>query len=230
MESSRGARTEKVGLFGPVRSIYEALPTSLGSARLLGSISRLGDRLSISSSISAFVSLVLTGDETEEVFRRFLLAGSYRCKDRRLLRSFPSRLEVRDGLRYRRRGGVWLRLLLRVSRRSSRSPLRPPVRLATTSASSSRVGVVSAPSLLRDKLLRGVRLSDLEDERDLDLEGESRRALRDLGGGEGLKDEDVVDLLRFDGLGEREREDEGVGDRRVPRSGLCPLPRPPLPL
>jgi hypothetical protein len=61
--------------------IYEALPTSLGSARLLTSISRLGDRLSLSSSVSAFAFLVLTGDETEEVFRRLLLAGSYRCID-----------------------------------------------------------------------------------------------------------------------------------------------------
>lgn len=104
------------------------------------------------------------------------------------------------------------------------------MRLSTTPASSSEVGIISALSLLREKLLRGVRLSDLEDERDLDLEGEARRVLRDLGG-EGLKDADVVDLLRFDGLGEREREDEGVGDRRrFPRSGLRPLPRPPLPL
>ena len=80
-------------------------------------------------------------------------------------------------------------------------------------------------------LLRGVRLSDLEDDRDLDIETDSRRDRRDLGGGEGLKDGDVVDLLRFDGRGEREWEDEGFGDlRRVPRSGLLPRPRPPLPL
>jgi hypothetical protein len=79
--------------------IYEAPPTSLGSARLLASISRLGDRLSLSSSVSAFVFLLLTGDETEEVFRLLLLAGSYRCIERRRLRSLPPRLELRDGLR-----------------------------------------------------------------------------------------------------------------------------------
>lgn len=80
--------------------IYEALPTSLlGSARLLASISRLGDRLSLSSSVSAFVFLVLIGDETEEVSRFLLLPGSYRCIERRRLRSLPPRLELRNGLR-----------------------------------------------------------------------------------------------------------------------------------
>lgn len=83
--------------------IYEALPTSLGSARLLASISRLGDLLSLSSSVSAFASLVSTGDETEEVFRLLLFAGSYRCIERRRLRSLPPLLELRDGLRRRRR-------------------------------------------------------------------------------------------------------------------------------
>jgi hypothetical protein len=80
--------------------------------------------------------------------------------------------------------------------------------------------------LPRDKLLRGERLSDFEYERDLDLETDScrdLRDLRDLGGGEGLMDSDVVDLLRLDGRGEREGEDKGVGVlRRVPRSGLLP--------
>ena len=74
-----------------------------------------------------------------------------------------------------------------------------------------------------------MRLRDLEDERD--LETDSRRDLRDLGGGEGLMDAEVVDLLLLVGRGERETEDEGVGDlRRAPRSGLLPRPRPPLPL
>lgn len=83
--------------------IYEALPTS-GSAvavavRLLASISRLGDRLSLSSPESTFLSLVLTGDETEEVFRLRLLAGSYRCIERRRFRSLPPRLVLLDELR-----------------------------------------------------------------------------------------------------------------------------------
>jgi hypothetical protein len=119
--------------------------------------------------------------------------------------------------------------LLRVSRRSSRSPLRAPARVSEISILSSGVGVVPALSLPRDTLLRGVRPDDREDERD--LERDSRRDLRDLGGGEGLMDADVVDLLRLDGRGEREGEDEGVGDlRRAPRSGLLPRPRPPRPL
>jgi hypothetical protein len=60
------------------------------------------------------------GDETEEVFRRLLLAGSYRSIDLRRFRSLPPLLAL---LLRRRRGGVMLRLrlLLRVSRRSSRS-------------------------------------------------------------------------------------------------------------
>lgn len=123
-----------------------------------------------------------------------------------------------------------LRLLFRVSRRSSRSPLRAPVRVST-STSSSGVDEVPVLSLPRDKLLREERLSDFEYERDLDLETDSRRDLRDLGGGEGLMDSDVLDLLRLGGRGEREGEDKGVGVlRRVPRSGLLPRPRPPLPL
>jgi hypothetical protein len=57
------------------------------------------------------------GDDTEEVFRLRLLAGSYRCIDRRRFLSRPPLL----GLLLRRRRGELLRLLLRVSRRSSRS-------------------------------------------------------------------------------------------------------------
>lgn len=124
----------------------------------------------LSSSESAFLALVSTGDETEEVFRR-LLAGSYRCIDRRRFRSLPPLL----GLLLRRRGGVMLRLLLRVSRRSSRSwLLRAPGRLSVTSALSSADDAITALSLVRD-VLRGLRLNDLEVERDLDLELESRR-------------------------------------------------------
>jgi hypothetical protein len=111
------------------------------------------------------------GDETEEVFR-LLLAGSYRCIDRRRFRSLPPLLGL---LLRRRRGGVMLRLL-RVSRRSSRSwPLGAPDRLSATSTSISAADVVTALSLLRDVLLRGLWLNDLELERDLDLELESRR-------------------------------------------------------
>jgi hypothetical protein len=54
-------------------------------------ISRVGDALTLSSSVSAFVSLVSTRDETEEVFRLRLL-GSYRSKDRRLFLSLSPRL------------------------------------------------------------------------------------------------------------------------------------------
>jgi hypothetical protein len=81
-------------------------------------------------------------------------------------------------------------------------------------------------SLLRDTP-RGLRVSDLELERDLDLEVESRlRDLRDLGG-EGLRE--VDDLRLRDGRGERDMElSDGVDDlRRVPRSGLRPRPLPP---
>ena len=67
------------------------------------------------------------------------------------------------------------------------------------------------------------RLRDFEYERDLDLETDLWRDLRDLGGGEGLMDSDVVDLLRLDDRGKRAGEDKGVGVlRRVPRSGLLP--------
>jgi hypothetical protein len=57
---------------------YKVPPTSLDSVaseRLLASMSRLGDPLSLSSSVSAFLSLVSRGEETEEVFRRLLLGS-----------------------------------------------------------------------------------------------------------------------------------------------------------
>ena len=93
--------------------------------------------------------------------------------------------------------------------------------------------MVPTLALFREFLLTGVRLRDLDVERDLDLELELRRlrSLRDLGGGYGLNDSEV-DLRRLAGRGDRERDaSEAVGDlRRVPRSGLLPLPLPPLPL
>jgi hypothetical protein len=91
--------------------------------------------------------------------------------------------------------------------------------------------VVPAPSLLRGFFLTGVRLTHLEAEGDLDLELVLRRlrALRDLGGGDGLSDSEV-DLLRLGGRGERELDSDGMDDlRRVPRFGLLPLPLPPPP-
>jgi hypothetical protein len=75
---------------------YEALPTSSETC-LLDSTSRIGDPLLLSSSVSAGFVLVSMGDETEEVFRRLLLAGSYRSSDRRRFRSLPPL-----GLRLRR--------------------------------------------------------------------------------------------------------------------------------
>jgi len=69
------------------------------------------------------------------------------------------------------------------------------------SSSVAGVGVDVALSLLRNSLLRGVRLLELEG--DLDLELVLRRDLRDLGGGDALTEGDV-DLLRLLGLGERE--------------------------
>jgi hypothetical protein len=115
-----------------------------------------------------------------------------------------------------------LRLLLRVSRRS-----RPLARISVASSSVSGVGVVPNLSRLRDILLRGVRLGDLDGDRDTELV--LRRVRRDLGGGDGLIESEVA--LRLDGLGEREREDlEGVEDRRRgARFGLLPLPLPPRP-
>jgi hypothetical protein len=142
--------------------------------------------------------------------------------ERRRFRSLPPRLELLEGLRRRLRGGVLLRLLLRVSRRS-----RPLARLSMASSSMSGVGVVPSLSRLRETLLRGVRLGDLEGDRDIELV--LRRVRRALGGGEGLIESDVALLL--DGLGERERELlEGVEDlRRGARFGLLPLPLPPRP-
>jgi len=57
----------------------------------------------------------------EEEFRRLLLAGSYRCIDLLRFLSLPPRLELLVELLRLLRGGVTLRLLLRVSRRSLRS-------------------------------------------------------------------------------------------------------------
>jgi hypothetical protein len=115
-----------------------------------------------------------------------------------------------------------LRLLLRVSRRS-----RPLARISVASSSISGVGVGPSLSRLRDTLLRGVRLGDLEGDRDMELV--LRRVRRDLGGGDGLIESEVA--RRFDGLSERERErDVGVDDlRRGARFGLLPLPLPPRP-
>jgi len=142
--------------------------------------------------------------------------------ERRRFRSLPPRLELLEGLRRRLRSGVLLRLLLRVSRRS-----RPLARLSMASSSMSGVGVVPSLSRLRETLLRGVRLGDLEGDRDIELV--LRRIRRALGGGDGLIESDVALLL--DGLGERERELlEGVEDlRRGARIGLLPLPLPPRP-
>lgn len=72
------------------RSVYESLPTS--AAGLLSS--RFGGPLSSSSAFGSSDSA-----DAEDVFRLRLL-GSYRCRDRRLFR-----------------GGVMLRLRLRVSLR-----------------------------------------------------------------------------------------------------------------
>lgn len=115
-----------------------------------------------------------------------------------------------------------LRLLLRVSRRS-----RPLARVPVVSSSVSGVGVVPTLSRLRDTLLRGVRLSDLDGERDIELV--LRRDRRDRSGGDRLMDSEVA--LRLDGLGEREWEDPGgvVDLRRGARFGLLPLPLPPRP-
>ena len=68
------------------------------------------DRLAPSSSeLSALLSLVSAGEETEEVLR-LLLTGAYLCSERRRFRSLspPLLLRLLDGLRRRRRGGVKL--------------------------------------------------------------------------------------------------------------------------
>lgn len=109
------------------------------------------------------------------------------------------------GLFRRWRGGVRLRLLLRVSRRSSRSlPLRP-----------------FTPPLI-------MSLSS-ETDRDRDLEEELRRPLftLDFGGGDRLI---LLEYLLLFRGGDRDLDSEGVYDlRRGLRSGLRPLPLPPLP-
>jgi hypothetical protein len=190
--------------------------------------SRVGVRLlSSTSELSALLFLVSLGEETEDVLR-LLLAGAYLCIERRL---FLSRLMLRllllDGLRRRLRGGVKLRsrLLLRVSRRSSRSrPLRA-------------LAVPLIRSLEGETLSRALRLAALfrepwdDMERDRDREEEFRRLrCRDLGGGDGLKDFEG-DLLRFLVGGDLDLDmSEGVYDlRRCPRSELRPLPPLPLP-
>jgi hypothetical protein len=71
------------------------LGLAVSSVRFVASISRLGDPLSLSSSVSAFLGLLSTGEEAEDVFRR--RAGSYRFMDRR--RRFLSRLPLRLRLR-----------------------------------------------------------------------------------------------------------------------------------
>jgi len=114
-----------------------------------------------------------------------------------------------------------LRLLLLVSRRS-----RPLARVPVVFSSASGVGVVPTLSRLRDTLLRGVRLSDLDGERDIELV--LRRDRRDRSGGDGLIDSEIA--LRLDGRGEREWDDpEGEDLRRGARFGLLPLPLPPRP-
>lgn len=89
---------------------------------------------------------------------------------------------------------------------------------------------------MRALLRAGTGLRDLETDADLDLERDLDKDLRRkrdlLGEGEGLMDSDVGRLL-LRGLGEGDREISlGVVDlrRRVPRSGLRPLPLPPRPL
>jgi hypothetical protein len=70
-------------------------------------VSRAGDRLAPSSSeLSALLSLVSVGEETDEVLR-LLLAGAYLGSERRRFRSLspPPLLRLLDGLRRRRRGG-----------------------------------------------------------------------------------------------------------------------------
>jgi hypothetical protein len=175
-----------------------------------------------SSGVSALRFLGST-DETEDVFLLLLVAGSYLCTDRRRFRSLPSRLLLLDGLRRRRRGGVRLRLLLllRVSRRSSfPEPLRPVER--SVSSSSNTDGLLALrPAGFRS----GLRLDARE--RDLDLEYDVDRRRRKSGVADRLLRLDV-DLLRFRGLGEGDLEPvDRDGDlRRVPRSGVRPLPRP----
>jgi len=183
----------------------------------LSSLSFRAIALSLLSSVSAFL-----WEETEEEFLRLLLAGSYRCRDLLRFLSLPPRLELLVVLLRRLRGGVMLRLLLRVSRRPLRSrPLGGPDLALVMSTSLSSVGVVPVLSLLTGDLLRGLT-GDL----DLEMELVFRRVLR----GDGLLDMDG-ERLRLLCFGEREREEsEGDEDlRRVPLSELRPLPLPPRP-
>lgn len=137
---------------------YDVLPTSLGSTSRLLVSSRVGSPLSLSISVSALVFFVSTGGDTDEELRLRLL-GSYRCIERLRFLEAPSRLS----LLLRSRPGEILRLILRVSRRSSR-PLSP-LRAGTVSASP-RIGLVL--SLLWD-LGRAENFVDLEEETELVL-------------------------------------------------------------
>ena len=137
---------------------YKSLPTSAGSAGSANSVSltsRIGDPLSLFSSVSALSSLL--SSTSEELFLLLRFAGSYLCIERRLfpLPFLPSRFSSITEL-LRRLAGDALRLMLRVSRRS----LRPP-RLSFLS------GLGDALVLLRGG---GLRLDEAEVDRDLDLE------------------------------------------------------------
>jgi hypothetical protein len=159
--------------------------------------SRTGDRLAPSTSeLSALLSLVSVGEETEEVLR-LLLAGAYLWSERRRFRSLspPLLLRLLGGLRRRRLGGVKLsRLLLRVSRRSSRSR---PLRALTP------VLIMSLFSGPGDNVLLSRRVATrscelwLEGDRDLDTEDVFLLLrCRDFGGGDGLMDFEGL-LLRL---------------------------------
>lgn len=207
------------GLWVPLRDLDLAGPTGDG------------DLLRSSSAISALLPLLSLGDETDEVLRR--LRGAYRSIDpllfplRGLLVRLRLRLTLRDRLLLglRRRRGVMLRsrLLLRVSRCSSRSR---PLRLDVTFA------LMRSRSGLREARLRTGDLPRALEERDAERERDREelalRLLRDLGGGERLLEMDG-DLLRLRGGGEGERELVEEKDLRRRRSGLRPLPLPPRP-
>lgn len=195
---------------------YESLPTCAGSADpavLLASTSRIGDPLSLFSSVSAL--LFLPSSTSEELFLLLRLVGSYLCRERRLfpLSFLPLRTSSFEESLRRLTGGEALRLMLRDRRLTSRLP-----RLSFLT------GLEGETVLFRGV---GLRLNEGDEERDLDLELVLRRRyLRDFGGGERLKDS-VEALLRFRG-GERDFEVEG-DLRRGLLSGLLARPLPPLP-
>lgn len=188
-------------------------PTSLVSVIF---VSRSGDPLVLASLISAFLSLVSSDEELEEVLRRLCEPRPFPSENL-LLRLWslpPSRLRLLllDGLLRRRRGGVTLLLvlLLLVSRRSSR--LRPP-RVSES--------MISFSSEYVARFRFGAGLLDL----DGDLVSERCRPFRDRGGGERLTDTDARLLV---GRGDRETEASKTLEllRRVLRSGLLGLPLP----